>query len=98
MASKTGSQLFLIKKKIGMVLSQIIPTFKPLYTMVAFTPEIGYKEALDTHRKQERIVSNLTNVGLLTFTGLSSFLLYKYVLPENFIQENFKKLKDYLKI
>ena len=98
MADKTGSHLFLIKKKIGIFLNSIIPTFKPLYSMVAFSPKIGYKQALDTHRKQESIISNVINISLIGLTGASIYLLSEYILPkDNLIHKNFEKIKNYFK-
>jgi hypothetical protein len=43
MSSKTASKFFLFSKKIEMFLSNFIPDYIPLYSMVVFSPNLSYR-------------------------------------------------------
>lgn len=62
MRSKTADPLFLLEQAVMRTLHRSFPTvnaFKPLYTMVAFTPDKTYADAWNTHLKREEFISNL---------------------------------------
>ena len=72
MRDKTGSRLFLWKKKYEKALAKLLPgIFIPLYVMVTFT-RIPYAQAIRRARRQNRFVIGMV---VLVFLILAVFLL-----------------------
>lgn len=83
MASKTASKTFLLQKKIGLLLHRVMPeSFKPLYTMVTFSPQISYKEAWDTHCAREKRLTKVAKTLQWAAIGAAIAVVYKYVYPK----------------
>lgn len=82
MAQKTENRLFLLKKRIQIILSEWFPnTFPSLYRLVSFT-NIPYRDAVNLVEK-----GNLTFrkyvVCSLCFTALTSLYGFKYLWRSN---------------
>src|SRR4051794_14412083 len=59
MRDRVGSRLFLLRKKLDVLLHTLLPGwYLPLYTMVEFT-RIPYADAVRRARRQERIVAGI---------------------------------------
>ncbi|KAL9644869.1 hypothetical protein ABK040_005349 [Willaertia magna] len=88
MRQKTADFWFLLEQRIIYYLYKLFPSFeifKPLYTMVAFTPEKTYADAWDIHVKREKWFGKIgralkTSVWLGVLGGLS-IVGVKYLLP-----------------
>lgn len=64
MRDRTGSRLFLLRKKLEKLLGKLFPWwYVPLYTLVTFT-RIPYAEAVVRARRQNRIVVSIVGVVL----------------------------------
>jgi kynurenine 3-monooxygenase len=75
MRDKVGSRLFLLRKKLDVLLHKLFPFwYLPLYTMVSFTT-IPYADAVRRARMQNRIVVGICFVVVLGLVfGLIAFL------------------------
>src|SRR5690606_25752154 len=60
MRDKVADPAFLLQKKIESKINALYPNqWIPLYTMVTFTPDMSYADALKNGRKQEKIMKKL---------------------------------------
>lgn len=74
MRDRVGSRLFILRKKLGIVLHRLFPRwYLPLYTMIEFT-RIPYADAVQRARLQDRVV-RAVGFGLIFLL----FLLIVYV-------------------
>ena len=63
MRDKVGHPEFLLQKKIEARFSEKYPErWIPLYTMVTFSPDIRYSEALREGQRQEKIMGEVMNI------------------------------------
>jgi kynurenine 3-monooxygenase len=71
MRDRVGSRLFVLKKKLTLLLHRLLPGwYLPLYTMVEFT-RIPYADALRRARRQDRVVA-----GVLALAALLLFIAW----------------------
>ncbi len=76
MRDRVGSRLFLLRKKLDVLLHALLPGwYLPLYTMVEFT-RIPYADAVRRARRQERIVAAV-GLALLGLLGLVLLFVYR---------------------
>jgi len=76
MRDRTGSRLFLLRKKWEKLLGKLFPRwYIPLYTLVTFT-RTPYAQAVVRARRQNRIVASIVGVVL----GLMILILWGYML------------------
>ena len=75
MRDRVASPWFLLKKRIGVLLHALFPSFYlPLYTMIEFT-RIPYAEAVQRARRQNRAVASIAAlVGLAILAACIFFL------------------------
>lgn len=70
MRDRTGSRLFLLKKKKERILNRFFPSwYLPLYTMATFS-QIPYGEATRRAKNQDRIVNVVVMILLLVLMGM----------------------------
>ncbi|KAF0979878.1 hypothetical protein FDP41_001031 [Naegleria fowleri] len=82
MRAKTASPLFLIEQAVMRFLHRNFPTvhaFKPLYTMVAFTPDRTYADAWNAHVKREETIENLKKFVVRSLTTCTVAALSVFV-------------------
>jgi len=70
MRDRVGSRLFLLRKKLNLLLHALLPRwYLPLYTMIEFT-RIPYRDAVGRARRQERIAAGVGLALLLLVAGM----------------------------
>lgn len=77
MRHKTASKSWLLRRQIDGVLNALLPSWMPLYSMVAFS-RIPYDEALERSRRQERVLDwavNAATVGIAAGVAFAGFKL-----------------------
>lgn len=78
LSANVASARFLFKQKVYHLLHFLFPnTFLPLYTMVAFTPSISYKDALDKHKNRESTIQLVFNILILFIALLLLLMVFK---------------------
>lgn len=77
MRDKVGSPLFVLKKKLDVLLHKFAPqTYLPLYTMIEFT-RIPYADALKRAHRQSRIVGFALLAFVILIVAIVCWLLLK---------------------
>lgn len=75
MRDKVGSKLFVLRKKVAILLHALLPRwYLPLYTMIEFT-RIPYAQAVRRARLQNRVVGAVVGAILLALVVLLALLL-----------------------
>lgn len=74
MRDRVGSRLFVLKKKLDLLLHKLMPRwYVPLYVMIEFT-RIPYRDAVERQKRQERIVAGVGLALLLLILLLLAWL------------------------
>lgn len=75
MRDRVGSRLFVLKKKLDLLLHALLPRwYVPLYTMVEFT-RIPYRDAVERARRQERVAAGV-GLAALAAAGAAVFAFF----------------------
>lgn len=83
LVAKTASKSFVIQKKFGIFLNHLFPNwYKPIYTMVTFSPDISYAEALRRHRNQEKWTKRIISFATVSVVASSLYFGGKYLFKE----------------
>lgn len=72
MRSKTADPLFLLEQAVMRFLHKNFPqvnAFKPLYNMVAFTPQKTYADAWNTHVNRENFIAKIKQYAVQTLAA-----------------------------
>jgi kynurenine 3-monooxygenase len=81
MAASSGSKLAILEKKIGLTLNKTFPfLYTPVYPLVAFSPETGYRHALNTQIRQEKLTKRVIKAGIaiigIAILGVTEHFLF----------------------
>lgn len=92
MSSANASKIHLFQRKIGQIVHRWLPSlFTPLYTMVAFRPDIGYRTALDTYKSELKTIKVFSYSLIGTFVAGATYAIIKYT-PKNFWGDLWNKI------